>query len=146
MPYRIHGFRNGRAYHVVNKGRDGRRIFNSEADYEKFAKMVSVYSVGRVRVEAFALVWNHFHFLLRQREHGGVQEFMKVLQMQYSRSFEKGSGLFKGCFWAEEIQNSTHYYRVLDYILRNPVKHKLGMLGLDGVSGSTALKDNGIDV
>lgn len=146
MPVRKTKFKISEHYQVVNRGFDRKKIFCDDEDYWKFKNLVSRYS-KRVGVVVYALVVNHFHFLLEQTEVGGLEYFFKVVQREYSRYFNrkyrcKGT-LFQGRFWAEEIEDEDHYYNVMAYILRNPGKHKMVNLGRDGWSGAKLQEPEG---
>jgi len=139
MPRRKNKFRNGECYQVVNRGIGRMKIFRDEEDYWKFESLVRKYS-DRVEVVVYALVANHYHFLLKQLSNGGVKSFSSSLQRVYSQYFNKKyrrrGSLYEGRFWAEEIVDEDHYYNVMAYILRNPGKHKMVNLGRDGWSGA----------
>ena len=138
MPKRKLQFRDGEKYQIVNRGFGRARIFRDEEDYWEFEKLVRRHCVG-VDIVVYALVVNHFHFLLEQVCCGGIVHLMTSLQRAYTRYFnrkyKRRGGLYEGRFWAEWIEDEDHFYNVLTYILSNPGKHKMVNLGRDGRSG-----------
>ncbi|MBT3865002.1 hypothetical protein HOF67_03165 [Candidatus Peregrinibacteria bacterium] len=132
-------FRNRRFYHVVNRGKNKQKVFFDEEDYGKFGELVGRFGKGRVEVVAYALLPNHYHFLLKQVGVDGVQKFMMILQSTYSchlgrKVVSRKGRIFEGNFYASLIEGDKHFYNVLDYIVRNPARHKMSNLGLSGVS------------
>ena len=89
-----------------------------------------VYKVNRgdtiVNIGAYCLMPNHFHFLLREKIHGGISIFMKKLLTAYSKYFnEKNTRtgtLFEGRFKAEHANNDQYLKYLFAYIHLNPVK------------------------
>jgi len=139
MPRRKTKFVTGEYYQVVNRGVGGMKIFADEDDYSWFEQLVRKHRVG-VQIDVYALVANHFHFLLKQVSDVGIERFATSLQRAYTRYYNKKYkrrklSLYQGRFWAERIADEDHYYKVLAYILRNPGKHKMVNLGRDGRSG-----------
>jgi len=140
MPYRACEFKNRQSYHIVNKGKGGRKIFIDEDDYAKFSTLTNRYEKGNIQMVVSSAVVNHFHFLLFQVSNLGVEKFMCNLERVYStyfnRKYGRKDGLYKGRFYAEKIRDEDHFYNVMAYILRNPGKHKMVNLGRDGKSGA----------
>jgi REP element-mobilizing transposase RayT len=139
MVYRICEFRDRKVYHLVNRGGGKQGIFFSTDDYEHWKVLMDRHSRGRVDVIAYAVLPNHFHILARQLTGEGVERFMRYLQQSYSRYLGKTRNMkgqvYEGNFFASQIKNQRHYYNVLDYIVRNPTKHKMSNLGIGGRSG-----------
>jgi len=138
MPARKTLPKTGELYQLVNRGFCKMNIFREEADYLYFKGLVGTYS-GGVDIEAYALVPNHFHFLVKQIKGDGIASFAARLSMVYSRHFNrkyrrKGT-LYEGRYCLDRIRDDRHYQNVVNYILNNPAKHKLIKLGRDGVSG-----------
>lgn len=148
MPTRQLKFRTGERYHVVNRGARKIKIFRDERDYQKLLELAERYKGKGVEMVAHGLAFNHYHVLVRQVLDGGVVRFFSSVQRVYARYFNKkykaSGALFGGRFWAEEIQDEKHFYNVVNYILRNPAKHKMSNLGMDGLSGGSAGGTSGV--
>lgn len=105
-------------YHVLNRGVDGRKIFNEEKDYVRFIHDLyefndrnpainmwysfNKYSDVRhhymekrrerdmlVRVLAFALMPNHYHLLLQPIADNGIPLFIKKLNGGYAKYYNE---------------------------------------------------------
>jgi putative transposase len=146
MPIRKLKFKNKTCYHVVNRGFEKMKIFKDLEDYNRFDELIFRY-IGGVEIAAYSVAVNHYHFLLEQVKLDGLERFISSVQKSYVRYFNKKyrrrGGLYEGRFWAEEIVDDDHYYNVLSYILRNPGKHKMTNLGMDGRSGARLVSPDG---
>jgi len=138
MPYRKTKFVNGGVYQLVNRGLLKFPIFKCEHDYHVFLDLFRRYS-GGVFIGAYALVPNHFHFIVKQLKEGGVRFFISNIQREYAlyfnREYKRKGPLFEGRFFDEKIRDEKHLQNVLRYIFNNPTKHKMVNLGKDGISG-----------
>ena len=144
-------FGNGEFYHVYNRGVEHRPIFINQQDYRQFyetmflfnnkdytnpsgkteknAQMLAVSGVSDVfrdrfvRIVAFCLLRNHFHFFLEQLVDGGVSKFMHKLEMRYGKRFNKlynRSGvLLEGPFEAKHLDNEAYFSHIIRYIHLN---------------------------
>ena len=67
---------------------------------------------------------NHFHFLLRQTEDGGISKFLSNLQNSYTKFFnlshERDGSLFLDQFKAIRIETDEQLTHVSRYIHLNP--------------------------
>ena len=67
MPSRRVQFVTGEYYHIFNRGVGRDAIYRDEVDYVEFLRRLKQ-NAGRyeIRVIAYCLIPNHFHFLVRQ--------------------------------------------------------------------------------
>ncbi|MBC7073817.1 transposase [Candidatus Parcubacteria bacterium] len=106
----------GEIYHVLNRGIEGRKIFEEEIDKLRFIHDLFEFNdtnpalnLGRkiskkeflmlkkarpkrellVEILAFCLMPNHFHLLLRQVRENGIVKFMQKLGTGYAMYFNK---------------------------------------------------------
>ncbi len=81
-----------------------------------------------VNILAFALMPNHFHLLLEQKQDDGVSKFLHKLSMGYSKYFNekhKRSGvLFQGKFKAVPVEHNRQLLHLPYYIHLNPLDLK----------------------
>lgn len=138
MPRRKTNLINGNVYHLVNRGLLKYPIFKCERDYHVFMDFFKRYSKG-VFIGAYALIPNHFHFIVKQLGDGGARFFISNVQREYAlyfnREYKRKGPLYEGRFFVERIRDEKHLQNVLKYIFNNPVKHKMVNLGKDGISG-----------
>lgn len=98
-------------------------ILNEEQ--RKTVQKIIYSSKKLVEILAFALMPNHFHFLLKQNIEEGIPKFISTWQNSYARYFNtkykrKGS-LFCEMFKAVRIESREQLIHVSRYIHLNPV-------------------------
>ena len=131
-------------YHLYNRGVDKQKIFRDEKDFKKFLGYLKLYLTpinlqgsslqapvrlknyyGKVRLHAYCLIPNHYHFLLYQVDIDGINHFMRSLATKYSLYFNKKykrvGPLYENIFKAVEIKTETQLTYISKYIHRNPV-------------------------
>lgn len=147
-------FTEGECYHVYTRGVDKREVFESERDYRRFMagmllcngiKSVEFRNVFRIYggepsgalfeqevgsetladVLAYALMPNHAHMILREKQEGGISKFMLKLMTAYSMYFntkhERSGPLFVRPFRAKHIDSDEYFRWVISYIHLNPL-------------------------
>ncbi len=137
----------GEYYHVYNRGVEKRDIFLSDADRERFLRLLFLSNgtkpivfksiQGRsldeidvgdtiVAIGAYVLMPNHFHILVKEITEGGLSTFMSKLTTGYSMYFnkkhERVGALFQNRFKAEHVDRDEYLKYLFSYIHLNPVK------------------------
>lgn len=153
MSLRFGAFYEGGRYHVFNRATEGREIFTDWRDLERFCdllelvsteeRIVSVQAIKKgdindkidaiksaqrlVTIEAFSILPNHFHLLLKQECENGVARFMQKLLAGYSKYFNtrynRSGRLWMGTYKYIEIESDDDYLRVGSYVSRNHEVH-----------------------
>ncbi len=136
MPYRRINFYQDGYYHVYNRGNRKKDIFIDNGDYFYFLKVLKEYRVKHhIRVVAYCLMPNHFHFLLQQKSDTSVSEFMRYLCRDYAQFFNykyKVEGrLFQGPFKAREVGTEEYLLLLTRYIHLNPIDIGVEVNNLD---------------
>ena len=142
-------------YHIYNCGVEKRNIFVAESDYPHFLETIDFYlydqSIGfapfrrldeeakriyvqqhprspenlRVKMAAYCLMPNHFHFLIKPVEEDSITRFISDISNSYARYFniknERIGSLFQGPFKSKEILSEESLLQVSRYIHLNPV-------------------------
>jgi len=152
MPLRKVPFVDGEFYHVYNRGVNRRKIFLKESDNVTFVRTFEYYSFVNHRMKfseylalspqvqadyfnklsqksieiiSFALMPNHFHFLIKQTGEKGITNFMRLFENSYTRYFNIKHGrvghLFQGQFKAVRIETDEQLLHVSRYIHLNPL-------------------------
>jgi putative transposase len=119
-------------YHVYNRGAFGNDIFFEQSDYLAFRKIVrntlKIYN-GEVILSTFALLPNHYHFLITQKTARLMSRFMQSIGIKYSmylrRHYGHSGRLFEGPYKAVLLRNSHDIIRVHEYISDNPITSDL---------------------
>ena len=132
MPRRLRFAGGGYAYHVLNRAVGRARIFAKARDFEAFEEVIGE-ATRRLpmRVLAWCVLSNHWHFVLWPRGDGELSEFMRWLTVTHTQRWHAahrtaGSGpLYQGRFKSFPIQGDDHLLTVLRYVERNPLRANL---------------------
>ncbi len=76
-----------------------------------------------VELEAFALMPNHFHLLVYEKEKGGISKYMQRIQDSHTKyiniKYRKSGHVFQGVFQRVRIQTNEQLLHLSAYIHRN---------------------------
>jgi len=118
----------GAVYHVMNRGDRGGKVFKDNLDYELFLHTTAeVCERTGWRIHAYALLPNHFHWLLETPE-GNLVSGMKWFMGAYSQRFNARHGqrghVFQGRYKAVVIDGDSgdHFETVSTYVHLNPAR------------------------
>jgi putative transposase len=132
MPRRLRVSSGGYAYHVLNRAVGRARIFRKERDFEAFEEVIALAKQRLpMRVLAWCVMSNHWHFVLWPRRDGDLSEFMRWLTVTHTQRWHaahhtSGTGpLYQGRFKSFPIQEDDHLWTVLRYVERNPLRANL---------------------
>ena len=132
MPRRLRVASGGYAYHVLNRGVGRSRIFRKQRDFEAFEEVIAEAKARLpMRVLAWCVMPNHWHFVLWPRGDGELSEFMRWLTVTHTQRWHAahhtaGTGpLYQGRFKSFPIQEDDHLLSVLRYAERNPLRANL---------------------
>ena len=82
-----------------------------------------------IEIHAFALMPNHFHFLIKQKKDNGINNFIKNFQISFVKYFNlknnRNGPLFSGRFKGKFIEDEETFLHVARYIHLNPVTASL---------------------
>lgn len=144
----------GEVYHVFNRSVGQQPIFLSAKDFQRAIDTFRFYQYGKpplrfsfynrlpqqqklefflsltrstpvVDINCFCLMPNHFHFLLKNLEEKGINQFMSNFQNSYAKYFntktKRNGTLFQQNFKAVRIASDEQLIHVSRYIHLNPV-------------------------
>jgi REP element-mobilizing transposase RayT len=117
----------GMYYHIYNRGARQVTIFREPTNYLFAISRLKQYSQAKkVRVIAYCLMPNHYHFLVRQESDEPAGNLPQLMFNSYSKAYNKmyshSGTLFEGRFRAKVIQTTSHLLHLCRYIHGNPVK------------------------
>jgi REP element-mobilizing transposase RayT len=119
----------GAVYHVMSRGNRNSMIVEDNDDRQAF--MTTFGEAARdcqVRIYACCLMRTHYHTLL-DTPRGNLSEFMRTLNTEYSKSFnrrhERVGHTFEQRFESLVVQREKYLRRVARYIALNPVKARI---------------------
>jgi len=116
-------------FHVLNRGVGRMRLFLKDADFDAFERGLAKTLESRpMRIVAYAVLPNHWHFVLWPKRDGDLGAFMQKLTITHVRNWQEnrrrvGYGhLYQGRYKSFPIQNDDHFYQVVRYVERNPLR------------------------
>ena len=119
-------------FHVLNRGNARDLIFEKDADYAAFEKVLAETQAHVfVRVLGYCLMPNHWHLVLWPTHDGDLSRFMQRLTTTHVRRWHLnhrtvGTGhLYQGTYKSFPVEADEHLYTVLRYVERNPVRPTL---------------------
>lgn len=132
MPRRPRNAPGGFVYHVLNRAVARHALFQKDGDYQAFERVLAeTLAKHRMRVLAYALMPNHWHFVLWPEGDGDLTAFMNWLTLTHTMRWHShyhtlGSGhLYQGRFKSFPIEADEHLYTVLRYVERNALRAQL---------------------
>lgn len=134
-------------YHIYNRGLDKRDLFQEKDDYNRFIRSAYYFNDNNfspenfnyqgqtlmksfnrnelVKIIAWCLMPNHYHFVLKQKNDGGITKFMRRLGTGYTMytntKYERNGHVFQGPFKAKTINGNEYLQHVVRYIHLNPL-------------------------
>src|SRR5690349_1881579 len=80
----------GCAVHVVNRGNDKRVLFNNARDFEEFLALVArAKKKHPVRIVAYNVMSNHWHFVIWVAVVGDVSRFLHLLTTMHAQRWRR---------------------------------------------------------
>lgn len=138
-------FEENHYYHVYNHAVYNNILFVRSGNYEYFLRRFDEYLSDWIEVDAWCLMINHFHFLVRVKPinelseeaktqlakfeclHDCISNQFKRFFMAYALAFNKEQNrkgsLFEQQFRRIWVNNETYYTRLVYYIHANPRHH-----------------------
>lgn len=127
-------------YHIYARGINKHKIFNEAADYRHFTGLFERYLSrkpklskdgityphfkGRIKLNAYCLLTNHFHLLVYQKNIDGLQSFMRSVMTSYSRyynlKYKRSGSVFESRYKAVRINSDQYLQHITRYIHLNP--------------------------
>ena len=119
----------GVVFHAMNRATVGQVLFASPADYDAFiALCVRAQRRTPIRLLAFCLMPNHWHFALWVEDDRQMSAFLGWLSFMHAVRVRKWTGtrgkgaVYQDRYLAVPVETHTYFYRLMRYIERNPVR------------------------
>ena len=135
-------------YHIYNRGNNRENIFIEERNYYYFLSLYTKYIEPVADTYAYALLRNHFHFLVRLKETSTTQDCQSSKDWQsckttkpsksisrafsnlfstytkaINKAYDRSGSLFEKPFHRKLIQDERYFTTLVAYIHRNPQLH-----------------------
>jgi len=126
----------GRFYHVYNRGNNRENIFIEERNCVYFLKLYAHHIEPVAETYAYCLLRNHFHFLVRIKDHQDLSGLRKRPPSQcfsnlfnaYAKAinatYQRSGALFQRPFGRIEVTSDGYFIQLVAYIHYNPQKHR----------------------
>jgi putative transposase len=119
-------------YHVLNRAVARLPLFQMAADYTAFMRILGeTLDRQSMRILAFVLMPNHWHFVLWPARDGDLTAFCRWLTHTHSMRWHahyhtSGTGhIYQGRFKSFPVETDDHLYTLCRYVERNPLRAKL---------------------
>lgn len=130
MPRRKVKFATGNYYHVYNRGAGRMSIFLNHDNYLYLIGLMKEHAPKfQIAVIAYALLPNHYHWLIRQDGAISVSTFAQIVFKAYANAFnnanQRSGTLFEDRFRAILVATDEYRHHLCRYIHANPVRHTI---------------------
>lgn len=123
----------GVVYHALNRGNAKLSIFHTDKDYVAFENIIdeAKMQVPGMRVLAYTMMPNHFHFVLYPQKDGELSKFMRWMTQTHTSRWHHnqdtiGTGhLYQGRYKSFPVENDNHLLTLCRYVERNPLRARL---------------------
>ncbi len=122
----------GCVYHVINRGVGRQQLFFDDDDYLAFERVIAETLEKRaMRIVAYCLMPNHWHFVLWPENDQDLGAFMQRLTITHVTRWQKfrqqvGYGhLYQGRFKSFMVDADDYFYQVVRYVERNALRANL---------------------
>src|SRR5688572_11041094 len=129
MPRPLRFLPAGSVHHVVNRGNDKKTLFDSPRDFEEFLRLIAwAKQRARIRIDAYVLMRNHWHFVLWPAADGQIQIFQHLLTTTHAvrrrrTTWTVGQGhIYQDRYRAFGIWSEAYYLNVIRYVEQNPLR------------------------
>ncbi len=116
----------GLVYHVLNRAVGRMHLFRGDDDFEAFQRvMVEAHRRHPLRILAYCVLSNHWHFVVRPKTDGEVTDYFRWLAHAHAMRWRVahrtvGYGhLYQGRFKSFPVQSDEHLLTVARYVERN---------------------------
>lgn len=144
-------------YHVYNRGVEKRNIFLDDQDYKTFLSYIKASLTtpvdssklkinitfkgetfkgiprqpknfhGEIKLIAYCLMPNHFHFIIQQNSEHAMKNFIQSVatrfSMYFNKKYKRVGKLFQGVYKALLITEDSHLLHLSRYIHLNPLEY-----------------------
>lgn len=130
-------------YHIYNRGNNKENLFLEEKNYPYFLALWEKHTGCIAETYAYALLRNHFHFLVRIKEEAQLEEilpkkanlsnqlskrlsnFFNAYAKAINKNYERTGSLFQERFKRKLVDSNAYLAVLIYYIHLNPQRHGL---------------------
>jgi putative transposase len=126
MPRHSRNLPAGSVVHIVNRGNDKRLLFENARKFEEFLDLAAwAKSICPVRIVAYCVMSNHWHFVFWVEVEWDVSAFLHRLTTTHAKQWRQctqtvGHGhVYQDRFKASSIFSERYYFNCLRYVEQN---------------------------
>jgi putative transposase len=119
-------------FHVLNRRVERLPLFKKDDDFNAFEDIIKKTLAHRpMRICAYCLMPNHWHFLLWPEKNEDLARFMQGLTNTHVQRWQRhydsvGHGhVYQGRYKSFPVETDEYFYQVARYIERNPLRANL---------------------
>ncbi len=127
----------GMVFHVLNRGVGRRLLFTKDKDFLAFERVVEeTLRTRRMRLCAYCLMPNHWHFVVWPERDDDLSAFMQQLTNTHVKRWKEhrheiGYGhLYQGRYKCFPVETEDYFYQVVRYVERNALRQPRGASGI----------------
>jgi putative transposase len=131
MPRRLRIHSSGFVFHVLNRSARRLPLFETDADYAAFLKLLGdALARHPTRLLGYCVMPNHWHLVVWPRTNE-LSRFMHWLTLMHAQRWNFVHGLtgtgpvYQNRYKAIPVQTGTHLLTLLRYVERNPLRARL---------------------
>lgn len=116
-------------YHALNRAVARLPLFQTDDDYAAFERVVGeAHQRFPLEILAYCVMPNHWHFVVRPTEDGQLTGFLRWLTHTHTMRWHAhqrtaGTGhLYQGRFKSFPVESDAHFYTLVRYVERNPLR------------------------
>jgi putative transposase len=116
-------------FHVLNRGVGRRALFTKDEDFLAFERVADeTLRTWPMRICAYCLMSNHWHFILRPERDGELAAFMQQMTNMHVKRWKEhrreiGYGhLYQGRYKCFPIESDGYFYHAVRYVERNALR------------------------
>jgi putative transposase len=132
MPRALRILPAGSIVHARNRGNDRKCLFDNPREYELFLEFVAWAKLQcAIRIIAYCLMPNHWHFCLWPASNHAVEEFMHLLETKHAVRRRISTGtvgnghIYQDRYKASIVDSETYYWNVMSYVEGNALRSSL---------------------
>ena len=116
-------------YHAVIRGNNKQRVFEEEADYQKYLWILGDQQRKyKFILYSWCLMPNHIHLLIKEKE-TPIAVILRTIGTKfvywYNHKYKRVGHLFQDRYGSEVVEDQYYFQKVIRYIHLNPVKSGL---------------------
>ena len=122
----------GMVFHALNRGVGRMEIFSKDEDYAAFeAAIEQTLRLYPMRILAYCLMPNHWHFVLWPEHDGDLSAFLQRLTNTHTQRWQRAHGktgyghLYQGRFKSFPVETDDYFYTLVRYVERNALRANL---------------------